>query len=57
MKFPPALGPIGDVSFDKVHTKEGVVNGLCSNVDEWVDSYHLTWPELWMHMVNLKRGT
>lgn len=47
MKFPPALGPIGDVSFDKVHTKGGVVNGLCSNVDEWVDSYHLTWPELW----------
>ena len=47
MEFPPALGPSGDVPFDKVHTKGGVVHGLCSNVDEWVDSYHLLRPEIW----------
>jgi len=47
MEFPPALGPIGDVPFDQVHTKGGVVHGLCSNVDEWVDSYHLLRPEIW----------
>lgn len=47
MEFPPALGQIGDVPFDKVHTKRGDIHGLCSNVDEWVDSYHLLWPEIW----------